>query len=643
MGLRKLQSYSQLLTQTADSLAISIDQTFFSSSPCPALQEAVDLISSSSQFNIPSLLLNEFKTVGTLSEEESIFWIRRLDNIIRMQAVSFTLPSNARIVRIQDCVLQAEFEHEAIAKLTLVPLFESSDYAWHILSLDLGDEVSTAIQMTLLVQIQARHNRKTVSESHGLLVTLSDELHRFHQLHVFNKLVAAFENMRRFKRPHIELLMKDRYSLIVKPWHDGPSFTCSFRTSDAALILEVNGDIKLIETADLDVFSSFTLDNFVNRISLEKLTALRNTLIPEMSRSLALFDKNQFTIGQLCGLSLNLQMPLGEIICSINSNSGKYTARHTHLEADLNSSLNESRPDAFVKAVRQIRLRQLGSLMAEKLAGSPDLLLIDASTVALSRLSINHLVFVLKHFYGKLLAVELQDSPKIFYAWEDSASGRCQVQELVCQPSFISINDPNTLAQTLQFTARNILAKVLEQECRSFGLQSTPVDQNTTSILNIGMAPNVYCVSLIITSPQHAAFKINYKLESFNSLYVQSSMSGTSLLVSETGRFRFDRLLRRLRGFMALLLASKQLELKQIHHNLECDRLDLSHPKVGSISVVLDLSADFATAELPLTIVLVDSSRLTHEQLNALQTHVRTSGNILVAVEFINRALSMYR
>lgn len=68
------------------------------------------------------------------------------------------------------------FANQAKVGLTLVPLFESSNYAWHILSLEVPWITHQRIATSLLIHFQAKYNGRPCEESKDLLLEIGNHL-----------------------------------------------------------------------------------------------------------------------------------------------------------------------------------------------------------------------------------------------------------------------------------------------------------------------------------------------------------------------------------------------------------------------------------------------------------------------------------
>lgn len=615
-----MEEYGKGLVRMADSLVFALEGSLGQCVPAPAMGALLGLASAKPIFNLPSVLLETRSSA--LDEQEHSFWIQRLNNTIRIQAAGLQRPAGASVDGLEDGVLVVRvLKGCASLRITLVPVFESYAYAWHILSLSLQD-TPEALQTALLIRLQSRFNRIPTTECRDLLDGIQKELGRFHGLLSFHRLLGELEALRAGPFPGLELQYKGRLEVALMPWvHEGPEVTIAYHEGRVMLKDEDGGEIEVPRDSQ-----GFAI-NLTNSL-LDRHTRLRLEFLYEEIHRLAMdswvfFSSDQLLLNETF---LAIQLPISQVRITLNRANGQVLLH--------GPSLDEFKDvQTLARSIRDLRLSQLGALLANRLASNPSLRLADSAVLGLAQLGQNHVVFSLTQHYGKVIVMDF-DGHCIHYGWEDRSSGRYNMQRL---SEISALFDADAMANQLAQVAEQILPTVIRQECMDSGLMVRPVDAATLDVRNIGTPPSVTSVELRLLTPHSAAFTVKGAL--VNPTMVQSSISPETASIESTERFHFPRLLTRLRAFLALLILSKQLELRMIRHELEVDHLAFVHTQLGRVIISCKKGTGYYQDALPLTISFQHANALTAEQRAAMQRHIERSVNIQLLLEFTAKAV----
>ena len=89
MGLRVLKCYDSLLTQIADSCAVSLDQTSSLVIPTLEIGSAIKLLTGVKAYNLPNVFESQLCTISPDAIDRTR-WIGRLNNLLKRMSLEFS-------------------------------------------------------------------------------------------------------------------------------------------------------------------------------------------------------------------------------------------------------------------------------------------------------------------------------------------------------------------------------------------------------------------------------------------------------------------------------------------------------------------------------------------------------------------------
>lgn len=596
-------------------MAFSVGGTAALVAPPLAIPEAIELITTGKCHRLPRILEDEFRTIEFGSEEERRLWISRLDNVLKKSLLHLDLSPSIHILAVAEGAVTVAFFGTVQVQLTLVPQFETQGYAWHILSASVPWITEKRLSDVFLHQLQHKYNRRPVSAGSDLATQLCTVIDLFRHLYVLSHIRMQFEELKVHVLPVLEVTPVSHTSFSVSLWSKD-KIVLLYSLETASSPAQSGEALKLVRTFESasepislsggvpDKFASEQISAILTRVSDAKIQSLAGKLRKVAADSWCMYDDGQ--ISPAGCISLLHETPLQ---ISVASATGQFACADKRL-ARL---LNDGKLEGFVRAVGQLRLKSLERQLSE--TRSTLYTLIDSSVVSLPQLGPNHVVLVLGQFYGKLLAVDFgsASSPRIYVGSEGRVSGRVDVEEIVLNP----VSDLANLPMDLERVASQIYPRIIQHDLDALGIRHVPIGANAYRLVNIAALPHVRTVEL-----HH--FRVLVTLE-------------TGRVFELDGGARLDllALLQRLRGLLALLCISKQLEIHGYQHEMDSGQLAFSHPRVGVIRLAYDPAA--SETEVPLLIEFADGSDISPDHLRLIRLQVRRSTNILTVVDYLNR------
>lgn len=628
-----LRGYGEVMVKTADGMTVSLAQTLTRMAPKPAMSRAVQLITTGQCTNLP-LIMDEFCTMSKTNGSEQ--WLRRLDNVIKLHMAKLQL-GDSRLERIEEGVAVLCFDGASV-KMTLVPIFETSSYAWHILDVNPGDFVQSESSRTaLLIQFQGRFNRRPTQELLDLPIRLEKDLNRLKLLYRFNRLQEDFALMRESLYPNLEIQLTGPSTFKVVPWkHMGkssPFLTLSANVEDC--VLSVESSIRCTQE-----FTALAAEEILEILVAEhgrgKLQHLYDRLQESAPIALPLFESGQIRVEHT---SLLVQMSRDQIEIYMQTFSGAMIARNC---VELTKLLSSNKIEPIVKYLKARRMKDLFRILSSNCAFP--IFFCDPSTVSIPQLSPNYLVITMANFVGKMIAVDLGQWPgtfKEFLISEDPAmSGRLVVRPL---PGFqlpsVSLQNPTDILRVLSENVELYCSLVIEHELAMRGITFEEVSRHSWALHSIGALPSVTDIFLHMHL-ESVEFCLHFRgIVPINPEYTQTTDWYTKpLTIKSSGeRVDFNSIFRRLHGFLALMAVSKQLEVRQVKHEFFVDgHVHFGHAQLGKISISINDKDNWDG--FPLEMSFGRQELLHPDQVDGLQMQIRQSLSIGPIVEYLSRA-----